>query len=199
MDLQPLLGVIAGVALAAACGFRVFVPLLVASIAVHSGAMQVSEGFAWVGSTPALCCLAAATAFEIGGYYLPGVDHFLDVIATPAAVVAGTLVTASFVTDMEPWMRWSTALIAGGGAAAAVQGATVVARGISGITTLGLGNPIVATAELVGSTAVSILAVVAPIFALALIAGMAWWLFRRFTRRKSSAATQTSWSGSPAS
>jgi hypothetical protein len=198
MDLQAILGVVAGVALAAACGFRVFVPLLVASIAVHSGAMQVSEGFAWIGSTPALCCLAAATAFEIGGYYLPGVDHFLDVIATPAAVVAGTLVTASFVTDMEPWMRWSTALIAGGGAAAAVQGATVVARSISGLTTFGVGNPIVSTAELVGSTAVSILAVVAPILALALIAGVVWWLFRRFTRRKPAPATEPSWSGSPA-
>jgi hypothetical protein len=186
MELQPILGLVAGVALAAACGFRVFVPLLVASLAVHAGAMHVSAGFAWIGSTPALCCFAAATALEIGGYYLPGVDHFLDVIATPAAVVAGTLLTASFVTDMEPWMRWSLALIAGGGAAAAVQGTTVLVRGFSGITTLGLANPLVATGELAGATGISVLAVLAPIAALLVLVALGGWLVRRIVRARDS-------------
>jgi len=182
LELQSLLGLVAGVALAAACGFRIFVPMLVASIAVHAGAIEVSPGFAWIGSMPALCCFAAATTLEIAGYYLPGVDHFLDVVATPAAVVAGTLLTASFVTGMEPWMRWSLALIAGGGAAAAVQGATVVLRSVSGLTTVGLANPLVATAELAGATGVSILAIVAPLLAMAVLVALVWWLWRRRTR-----------------
>ena len=114
LDLQAFLGLLTGLGLSAACGFRVFVPMLVAAIAVRSGAVQVSADFAWIASTPAIVCFGAATAFEIAGYYLPGVDHFLDVIATPAAIVAGTLLTASFVTDMAPWLRWSVALIAPG-------------------------------------------------------------------------------------
>ncbi len=186
MELQPILGLAAGVALAAACGFRVFVPLLVASLSLHAGAMHVSSGFAWIGSTPALCCFAAATVLEIGGYFLPGVDHFLDLVATPAAVVAGAVLTASFITDMEPWMRWSLGLIAGGGAAAAVQSATVFVRGLSGVTTLGLANPIVSAGEFVGATGLSILAVIAPIAALALLALVAWFVCSRIARRRNS-------------
>src|SRR6187399_1116428 len=163
---QTILGLLTGIGLSAACGFRVFVPLLVASIAVRAGAVEIADDFGWIGSTPALVCLSVATLFEIGGYFLPGVDHFLDVVATPAAIVAGTLLTASFITDMEPWFRWSLAAVAGGGIAAAVQATTVVARTASGMLTFGLGNPVVAGAELFGSTTVAVLAAAAPVVAL---------------------------------
>jgi hypothetical protein len=186
MDLQSVLGLAAGVALAAACGFRVFVPLLVASLALHAGALHVSPGFAWIGSTPALCSFAAATVLEIGGYFLPGVDHFLDLVATPAAVVAGALLAASFITDMEPWMRWSLGLVAGGGAAALVQSGTVLVRGLSGITTFGLANPLVAMGELAGATTLSILAVLAPIAAVAIFVTVAWLVWRSIVRRRNS-------------
>jgi hypothetical protein len=179
LDLQAFLGLLTGLGLSAACGFRVFVPMLVAAIAVRSGAIHVTADFAWIGSTPAIVCFGAATAFEIAGYYLPGVDHFLDVIATPAAVVAGTLLTASFVTDMAPWLRWSFALIAGGGLAAVVQVATVAARGVSLLATFGLANPIVATAELGAATFVSIAAAVVPILALLTVAALVAWLWTR--------------------
>ncbi|MBL8863839.1 MAG: DUF4126 domain-containing protein [Planctomycetes bacterium] len=182
-DLQSILGVLAGIGLAAACGFRVFVPMLVAGIAVRSGALTVSDGFLWLGSTPALIALAVATVLEIGGYYLPGLDHLLDTIATPAAVVAGTIVAASFVTDAEPWFRWTLAAVAGGGAAAAVQTATVVTRTASGALTFGLGNPVVSTAELAGSAIGSVLAIVAPVVAVALLVVFLVWLVRRARRR----------------
>jgi hypothetical protein len=96
------------------------------------------------------------------------------------------LLTASFITDMEPWMRWSLGLIAGGGAAAAVQGATVSVRSLSGITTLGLGNPIVSAGELVGATTLSILAVLVPLAALALLVLLAWFVCTRVVRRRNS-------------
>jgi hypothetical protein len=183
-DLQSLLGVISGIGLAAACGFRIFVPLLIASLAVRSGVLSVSEGFEWLGSTPVLIAFAVATLFEVAGYYLPGVDHFLDVVATPAAVIAGTLVSASFITDVEPWFRWTLALVAGGGLAGVVQTSTVVARSASGLTTLGLANPIVATAELVGSSLVATLAVLVPLAALlcVLVGAALFWNARRRKR-----------------
>jgi hypothetical protein len=183
IDLQTILGLFAGIGLAAACGFRVFVPLLVASVAVRSGALDAAEGFAWLGSTPALVALSVATALEVGGYYIPGLDHLLDTIASPAAVLAGTLVAATFVTDAEPWFRWTLAAIAGGGAAAMVQGATVVARSASGVTTLGVANPVVSTAELVGASTTSLLSIAAPVLVILGLAVLAAWLIRRTLRR----------------
>src|SRR5215468_1906577 len=129
--MDTILGICIGIGLSAACGFRVFVPLLVMNIAALSGHLALAPGFEWIGSYPALIAFSVATCLEIAGYYIPWVDHLLDTIATPAAVVAGTLVTASLVTDVSPLVRWSLALIAGGGIAGMVQGTTVLARGAS--------------------------------------------------------------------
>lgn len=186
--LQITLGLLAGLGLSAACGFRVFVPLLVVSIGIHAGAIHVAPGFAWIGSTPALVMFSAATALEVLGYYVPGVDHFLDAIATPAAIVAGALLSTAFVTDIDPWLRWSLALTVGGGVAGVVQVATVATRAASGVLTLGAGNPVVSTGELAGSTLASIAALVAPVLALAVVATLVTWLVVRWSRRRTARA-----------
>src|SRR5581483_5675565 len=161
--METVLSICVGIGLSAACGFRVFVPLLVMSIASLSGHLSLAHGFEWIGTYPALISFAVATCLEVAGYYLPWLDHLLDTIASPAAVVAGTIVTASAVSDMSPFLKWTLAVIAGGGAAGLVQGATVLTRAASGVTTGGLANPVVSTAELAGATITSVLAVVAPI------------------------------------
>ena len=158
-----LLGICLGIGLSAACGFRVFVPLLVMNLASLSGHLHLAHGFEWIGSHPATIAFSVATALEIAGYYIPWVDHLLDTVATPVAVIAGTLVTASVVTDMSPFLKWTLAAIAGGGAAGLVQGGTVLVRGASTATTGGFGNPVVATLELLGALMTSLLALVAPI------------------------------------
>lgn len=158
-----LLGICLGIGLSAACGFRVFVPLLVMNLAAVSGHLHLAHGFEWIGSYPATITFSVATALEIAGYYIPWVDHLLDTVATPAAIIAGTVITASVVTDMTPFLKWTLAAIAGGGAAGLVQGGTLLARGASTATTGGLGNPVVATLELLGALMTSLLALVAPI------------------------------------
>ena len=168
--METLFSVSAGVGLSAACGFRVFVPLLVMSIASLSGHLPLAHGFEWIGTYPALVSFAVATCVEVLGYYIPWVDHALDTIATPAAIMAGTLVSASLVTDVGPFWKWSLAIIAGGGSAGLVQGTTVVVRGASLAGTAGLANPLVATLELAGSVVTSILAIVVPFLVLALLA-----------------------------
>src|SRR5918995_2282128 len=134
------LSVCLGIGLAAACGFRVFVPLLGLSIAALTGYLELNENFAWAGTWPAFACFLTATILEIGAYYVPWLDNLLDSVTTPAAVLAGTVVTASVVTDMPPLARWSLALIAGGGTAGLIQSATVALRGTSTATTAGSGN-----------------------------------------------------------
>ncbi len=180
--METLLGVCVGIGLSAACGFRIFVPLLVMNIAALSGHLTLAPGFAWIGSYPALVAFSVATALEVAGYYIPWVDHLLDTIATPAAIIAGTIITASMTGHLSPFLRWTLAVIAGGGAAGLIQGTTVAARGASTLTTAGLGNPLVATLELGGAVLTSILAVVAPILAVALLASLLIFSGRRLIR-----------------
>jgi hypothetical protein len=177
------LSICVGIGLSAACGFRVFVPLLVMSIASLSGHMTLAHGFAWIGTYPALVSLSVATCIEIAGYYVPWLDHLLDTLATPASIVAGTIVTASAVGDMSPFLKWTLAVIAGGGAAGLVQGATVMTRAASTATTGGLANPLLSTLELAGATLTSILAIVAPVVAVLLLISIMVFLGRKLIKR----------------
>lgn len=180
MDL--VVSIFVGVGLSAACGFRVFVPMLVMSVATITGAYTPAESFAWVGTYPALLAFGLATVVEIGGYYLPWVDNLLDTIAFPASVIAGTLCTASAVTDLSPVMTWSVAIIAGGGSAAIIQGLTTVVRGASTATTGGLANPVVSTGESVTSTVLAVLAIVIPILAFLIVSTLLFFSIRKILR-----------------
>lgn len=188
MGSEMLLGLTLGVGLAAACGFRVFVPLLVMNLAAQSGHLTLAPDFAWVSSSLATWVLIAATVLEVGAYYIPFLDNLLDTAATPAAVIAGTVVTAAAVGDVSPVMKWSLGLIAGGGAAGTVQVASVQARLVSSATTAGMGNPVVSTAENGGAVALSVAAIALPMLALFAAALVATWLLLRARRAPTAAA-----------
>jgi hypothetical protein len=176
-----------GIGLAASCGFRVFVPGLFMSIAVHGGALELSDGWEWIGTWPAMVAFGVATRCEVGGYFIPWFDHLLDTMATPAAVVAGILATSACVSRWDPALAWSFGIIAGGGAAAIVQSGTVLARGASTATTGGAANFLVAGAELAGAVVASFLAIAVPVLACLLFvifAGLTAWLFVRWRRKK---------------
>jgi hypothetical protein len=164
------LSIVLGVALAAATGFRVFLPLLIAGAAAYSGHLTLADNFAWLGTAPALIMLGVAALVEILAYYIPVVDNLLDTLAIPAAAVAGTIVSAAVMTDVPPMVKWTAAVIAGGGIAGLTHGLTGLVRGHSTVLTGGLGNPVIATAELGGALVMTILALAAPVVALVLIA-----------------------------
>jgi len=163
--MDTLLAVFLGVGLSAACGFRIFFPLFIMSIASISGNLELSQGFEWIATYLALITFGIATLFEILAYYIPWVDNLLDAIATPAAIAAGVIVMAAAVGDMNPLLKWTLAVIVGGGIAGTVQGFTGLVRLASSVTTGGLGNPVVSTMEAGGSFILSILAIFLPIVA----------------------------------
>lgn len=177
--LEGLISVAIGLGLAAACGFRVFTPLLIAGAAAHWGRLPLAGGFEWLGSTPALLAFGTATILEIGAYYIPWLDHALDLLATPAAVLAGMVAAASVLTDLPPILKWTVTIIGGGGAAGMIQAATVLLRLKSTALTGGLGNPVVATLELIGSAVTAFLAIVLPLLALLVVLGVALAASRR--------------------
>ena len=152
-----------GVALAACCGFRVFVPLLIAGLASKFQMFQFADSFEWMSSTPALIGLGAATVLEIGGYYIPIVDNFLDTISAPAATVAGTLLATSVIPIETDWMRWMIGIIAGGGGAGILASGMGLLRLFSSKTTLGAGNAVVSTTENAAAIGGSLLSFLIPI------------------------------------
>jgi hypothetical protein len=168
------LSIVLGIGLAAATGFRVFLPLLIMSGAAYTGHLPLDNSFAWLATPSALTMLGVAAVTEILAYYVPGVDNLLDALATPAAFIAGTVVSAAVITDLPPMVKWTAAVIAGGGIAGITQGVTAMLRAKSTVLTGGLGNSVIATAELVGSLLVSLLTLAAPLVALALVVLFLW-------------------------
>ena len=181
--MDVLIGVSVGLALSAAVGFRVFVPLLVAGLAARLGYLELTPDMAWLGSDPALVALATATVLEVGAYYVPWLDNLLDAVATPTAIVAGVIAWAAVTPELSPLLRWTLAVVAGGGAAGLVQSGTALLRLQSSTFTAGLGNAVVATGELMGALALSVLGLLVPLLAAGLVVLGLVGLGCRFARR----------------
>ena len=181
--METILAILIGVGLSATSGFRVFLPLLGIGLAVQTGHVGVAEGFEWVGSWPAITAFGVAAILEIIAYYVPWLDNLLDTIATPAAAIAGTIMMAAMITDMSPLVRWSLAIIAGGGTAATVKTTMSTVRAASTATTGGLANPIVATGELVMGAVATVLSIVMPVLAIVLMALVIGTIMSRIHRR----------------
>ncbi|HEX8507846.1 MAG TPA: DUF4126 domain-containing protein [Hymenobacter sp.] len=180
--MQFLVAAALGLGLAASSGFRVFVPLLAASLAYHFGYMTPAPGFAWLGGGAALLTLGTATLVEIAGYYIPVVDHLLDMLTTPASFVAGTVFMTSALPHLDPTLRWTLGILVGGGTAGLVQTGTALLRGASTATTGGLANPVLATVEntlAVGGVALTLLL---PLVAAGLVVALVVFILSRLRR-----------------
>ena len=77
-DFELPLSIVLGIGLAAATGFRVFLPMLIVSGAAYTGHLPLTENFAWLGTSAALTMLGVAALLEIIAYYVPGIDNLLD-------------------------------------------------------------------------------------------------------------------------
>jgi len=164
MDKEIIVAVAIGIGLAASCGFRVFVPLLVAGIAERAGVLPLNEGFQWLATWPAIFCFGTATVFEILAYYIPVIDNLLDTITTPLAVGAGTILFTSVLPVEDEFLKWVTGFVFGGGVAATVQMGTALTRLASSKLTAGTGNAVVATGEHAAAFGTSVLSLFTPFF-----------------------------------
>ena len=152
------------------------------SIASLSGHLELSSTFDWIGTWEALVGFGVAAVLEIGAYLIPFLDNALDVIATPAAGVAGTVLMASSVVEMSPFLKWTLAIVAGGGVAGTVQIFTSATRLASTATAAGLANPAVSVAETGGSAGLSVVAIAAPVVALVVVVVLVYLALRAIVR-----------------
>ncbi len=183
---EPLsiaLSVVTGLALAAAAGFRAFVPLLAAGLAIHFGYVEPARGFDWLGEPIVLVALSVATAAEIAAYYVPGVDHVLDLVGAPVTVAVGIVAAASVMVGLPDWLRWLMAIGGGGAVATAGHALNAFGRAKTGAASGGLGNPLYSTAELGGSVLFAALALLVPVIALVAIVALIIWALKRRRRR----------------
>ncbi len=148
---EIIIGLLVGVGLASAVGFRVFIPLFIVSSFAYIGwiPFELSDTWSWLGSSTAVLSFGIATFVEIFGYYIPWFDNLLDTMSGPAAAIAGTMMMAIQLDTLDSeFLKWALAIIAGGGTAAMVSGATSGTRAISTSTTGGFANPIISTVEI---------------------------------------------------
>ena len=178
-SLDTVVELMLAISLSSAAGFRVFVPLLILSAAAVLGHVDLPANFDWIETPQALGLFGIAAVLEILGYAIPWFDHALDIVATPSAILAGTVMTASLAPEMDPLVKWTLALVAGGGTAGLTKTLMNLLRGTSTATTGGLANPVLSALELVAAVAISALAVSLPIAAgIAVIVGIGFVIYR---------------------
>jgi len=194
-EVTIIMATLMGISLAAASGFRVFLPPFLLSLAARFNVVWfldidlIGTQFEFFTSTLSIVVLGIATVAEFAAFYAPWVDSVLDTIATPASIVAGIAMTAIVLEGNDPIIQWTIAIVAGGGVAATIQSATVATRGLSSTFTFGLGNSAVATGENVASVALTLIAILIPflsaLFVLLIVA-----LLLRMKRKKKEPVAQ---------
>ena len=189
-----IMATLMGISLAAASGFRVFLPPLLLYVAARLDIVWfleldlVGTQFEFFTSTLAIVVLGIATVAELAGFYAPWIDNALDTIATPASILAGVAMTAIVLEGSDPIFQWAVAIVAGGGVAATIQSATVATRSLSSTFTFGLGNSAVATGENVASVALTLIAILIPFISAFVVILVVALLVRM--KRRSEAAVQ---------
>ncbi|MGB5172520.1 DUF4126 domain-containing protein [Eudoraea sp.] len=169
MTSETIISIFLGVGLAASAGFRVFLPLFALSLASHFGVWELNEHWQWIGSMFAVITLGIATVIELLAYFIPWVDNVLDSASLPLAGIAGTAVMVSTIANLDPVVTWSLAIIAGGGTATAIKGASAAGRLTSTVSTGGLTNPLISAIESGTAMVVTTASIFAPILAMILV------------------------------
>ncbi|MEC9264029.1 MAG: DUF4126 domain-containing protein [Candidatus Thermoplasmatota archaeon] len=194
-EVTIIMATLMGISLAAASGFRVFLPPFLLSLAARFNVVWfldidlLGTQFEFFTSTLSIVVLGIATVAEFAAFYAPWIDNALDTIATPASIMAGVAMTAIVLEGNDPIIQWTIAIVAGGGVAATIQSTTVAIRGLSSTFTFGLGNSAVATGENVASVALTLIAILIPflsaLFVLLIVA-----LLLRMKRKKKEPVAQ---------
>ncbi|MFC8529843.1 DUF4126 domain-containing protein [Nocardia sp. NPDC057227] len=178
-----------GLGLAAACGFRAFLPLLMLSVAARFDlfGLDLNESFAWIGSTGALVALAVAAGAELLADLIPYVDNLLSLVGNVTGPIAGAIAAGAVFQTADPSTAAIAGIIVGAPTALTFSATQTGVRAASTATTGGLTNPIVSIVENILTFCTVLLAMVLPVLIPVLLAGLLylmWRVTRRFRRRR---------------
>ena len=181
-------GLCMGLALAATCGLRAFLPLFVVSLLSHLGHIELSDGFEWMSSTSAVAGLGAAVLLELLADKIPVVDHVLDTVADVVKPLAAMVAAASVMTELDPMLSTVVGLVLGGTMAQGVHLVKAKLRLLSSALTATVANPFVSIIEDILALMATILAFLLPVllFVAALLVSL--WGFRAWIGRRKQAS-----------
>jgi hypothetical protein len=157
------------IGLSAACGFRVFIPPLTYGLLYKAELVQLDTSWNWIGNDWVVAVLFLAAIIEIFGNLIPWVDNLLDILATPASIMAGTILSASCLSDISPGLQWILSVTSGVLITGGFQLATISLRGTSSVFTGGLANPIFSIIEDLISFGITFTIIFFPIIGIILI------------------------------
>jgi hypothetical protein len=177
--------VLTGITLAAPAGVNAYIPLLAVAVAERAGWVHLRQPFDLLGSWWFIGLIAVLLVVEIVADKVPAVDHVNDAIQTVVRPAAGGVLAVAFSGDgrVEPWLLLICGVLLAGG----VHAVKAAARPVINVTTAGAGAPAVSTVEDIGAAGVSIMALVVPVLAFALVViglVVAVWLIARWRRRR---------------
>lgn len=158
--------ILAALGFAGAAGLNGWIPLLVTVLAARSGTLDLGDTLDGLGSTTALVLVSVGFVIDFVGDKIPAVDHVLHAIGGVVQPASGAVVAASQAgADVPPVVL----AVAGAATAGSIHAGRALVRPASTVTTVGAGNPVLSLAEDVGSLALSVLAIVAPLLAVLLL------------------------------
>jgi Domain of unknown function (DUF4126) len=189
-----MLATLTGLGLSAAAGLNAYIPLLlVGVVARYTDVVTLPPDFAWIENEWVIGVVALLLLAEVVLDKVAVVDHLNDVVQTFVRPAVGGVIFAATAAaqqvDASPWMRerpW-VGWLAGVAVAGLVHAGKAGARPVVNATTLGVGTPVVSTAEDATSLGLSLIALFAPVLvvvgllliALGMVLG-----FRRLRRRR---------------
>ena len=196
---------LSAVGLSTAAGLRAYLPVLAIALGSHiptshgGHLVSLTPPFHFLGSAPSIALLVILGVLEVIIDKIPLLVHVSDLLHTVICPAAGAVVMAGTTNALSAHNVWLAAVI-GAMLALTVHTAKAVSRpGISGVTA-GLGNPVVSLAEDIVALALTVLAVIAPFLALALLVllavllgpvvvrGVRWYMKRRRNPARSGVA-----------
>jgi hypothetical protein len=163
-----LLAIAAGVVLAASAGLRAFVPLFAVGFASRTFGWDVATEMQWLASNTALTCFGIASVLEIAADKIPVVDHALDAVHTIIGPIAGALAGLSVWMHFPPVVATALAVAVGAPIAGGVHFLAATTRIKSSVVSGGTLNPVASTVEDGLTVSAIVIAIVAPLLALAL-------------------------------
>lgn len=164
-----LVSIFLAIGLSAACGFRIFIPPLTYGLLYKAELVQLDTSWNWIGNDWVVVVLFLAAIIEIFGNLIPWVDNLLDILATPTSIMAGTILSASCLSDFSPGLQWILSVTSGVLITGGFQLTTISLRGMSSVFTVGLVNPIFSIIEDLISFGITLTIIFFPIIGIIVI------------------------------
>ncbi len=163
-----------GVSLAACCGLRAWMPMLIVGLLAKACYVELSPTFSFLARNDALIIFGVATVLELVGDKVIVIDHFLDAVGTIVRPTVGTVLASSMLTKVDPLVATTFGLIAGGSTAFTIHaGKSLLRAKCSGLAHfhVGVGNAALSTVEDVLAVGGVLLAAFVPVVAFVLAMG----------------------------